>query len=129
MLRRNDPVHAGAFDRARVIGLDHRQTRRIHLKHGPIPRHYLHALRRQRQDLFKKLAALAIFLFGLIFVPTFLLALVMVGTSAEDMRLERLGLLLPALIDGAMIAVVLSVMSLSVSALRRSGALAITARR
>ena len=72
-------------------------------------------------------AALAVFLFGLIFVPTLLLTLTMVGVGPEEERLTRAGLLLPALLDAAMISVVLSSLSISTSALSKSRALTITA--
>ncbi|HJL17370.1 MAG TPA: hypothetical protein RMH99_17005 [Sandaracinaceae bacterium LLY-WYZ-13_1] len=79
------------------------------------------------QYLIGRAAALALFLFGLIFVPTLILALVFVGTGPEDQMLERLGLLLPAFLDALVIATSLSVLAVGVSAISKSRALTLTA--
>ena len=72
-------------------------------------------------------AALAVFLFGLVFVPTALLALTFVGTGPEGQQWERAGLLLPALLDALVVALSTSVLAIGVSALSKSRTLSLTA--
>lgn len=79
------------------------------------------------QYLVGRMSALAVFVFGLVFLPTLFLALVMVGVGPEEQRLERLGLLLPALLDGLLVAAVCGVLPIAVSALSKSRGLTITA--
>ncbi|MFK7987870.1 MAG: hypothetical protein AB8I08_17765 [Sandaracinaceae bacterium] len=79
------------------------------------------------QYLVGRISALAVFNFGLVFIPVAFMVGVLAGVGPEEQRLERVGLLLPALVDSAMLATVLSVVSISVSALSRSRALTITA--
>ena len=79
------------------------------------------------QYLTGRAGALAIWIFGLIFVPCAALALVFVGVGTEEARLERFGLLLPAFFDAAMIAITMSTLSVATSALSRSRALTLTA--
>jgi hypothetical protein len=79
------------------------------------------------QYLLGRSAALAIFLFALIFLPTALLALVFVGTGPEAQVWERAGLLLPALLDALVVAASTSMLAVGVSALSKSRALTLTA--
>jgi hypothetical protein len=79
------------------------------------------------QYLAGRVGALAAFVFGLVFVPTAILALFLMGFGPEAERLEHLGLLLPALFDGLLIAVATSVLAVASSALSRSRALTLTA--
>jgi hypothetical protein len=79
------------------------------------------------QYLLGRAAALAIFVFGLVFVPALLLILALSGFGAEDRVLETIGLVLPALLDAAIIAISCSVLAVAVSALSKSRALTFTA--
>ncbi len=79
------------------------------------------------QYLAGRTAALALFVFLLVFVPVAILAGIFVGLGPEAERLERAGLLLPALFDGALIAVATSALAIATSALSRSRALTLTA--
>jgi ABC-2 type transport system permease protein len=79
------------------------------------------------QYLVGRCAALAIFVFALVFVPTSLLTLVLAAVGPEAQLLERMGLLLPALLDATIIAVSCSTLSVAVSALSKSRALTFTA--
>jgi len=79
------------------------------------------------QYLAGRAGALALVVFLLVFVPSAILVLIMMGTGPEGEQLERLGLLLPALFDAVSIAVSMSVLSVATSALSRSRALTLTA--
>ncbi len=79
------------------------------------------------QYLAGRAGALAIWIFAVLFVPALVMTLLFVGLSPDDLRLERLGLLLPATLDAAIVAVVLSVLSVATSALSKSRALTLTA--
>lgn len=79
------------------------------------------------QYLAGRTGALAIWIFGLVFVPALLLTLLFIGVSPEELQMERAGLLLPGLLDAAIIAVVMSVLSVAVSAVSKSRALTLTA--
>jgi len=79
------------------------------------------------QYLLGRTGALAIWVFGLIFVPSLLMILLFMGLGPETERLERLGLVLPALFDATLIAVAMSTLSVATSALSRSRALTLTA--
>ena len=79
------------------------------------------------QYLAGRTSALAVFLFMLLFIPALLLVGVMIGVGPEEQRLERLGLLLPALMDSAIVSLATAILSVAVSALSRSRALTLTA--
>ncbi len=79
------------------------------------------------QYLAGRTGALAVWIFGLIFVPAAALILIFVGLSPEGEELERLGLLLPALFDATLIAVATSTLAVATSALSKSRALTLTA--
>jgi len=79
------------------------------------------------QYLVGRTGALAVFVFGLVFVPAVLMVFLMMGLGPEDERLERLGLLLPALFDGVIVSVATAALSVATSALSRSRALTLTA--
>lgn len=79
------------------------------------------------QYLLGRASALAIFVFALVFIPTLLLTVVLAMVGPEDQLLERLGLILPALLDAAIISVSCSILSVAVSALSKSRALTFTA--
>lgn len=79
------------------------------------------------QYLVGRAAALAIFIFGVIFLPTMFLTFVFMGTGPDDQVLERFGLLLPALLDALLISVALSVLAIGISAMSKSRALTLTA--
>jgi ABC-type transport system involved in multi-copper enzyme maturation permease subunit len=79
------------------------------------------------QYLLGRAAALAIFLFGLVAVPTVVLALVLAATGPEEQLLENCGLLLPALLDAAIIASSCAILSVAISALSKSRALTMMA--
>lgn len=78
------------------------------------------------QYLAGRTGALAFVVFLVVFVPVALLGLIMMSTGPESERLERLGLLLPALFDGVVIAVSMSALAVATSALSRSRALTLT---
>lgn len=75
------------------------------------------------QYLFGRILAVAIWVFSLTFFPALIVILVIVGTAPEDLRLESLGLLFPALVHSVLISAVMSVGSVAVSALSNSRAL------
>ncbi len=79
------------------------------------------------QYLLGRASALAIFVFALVFVPNMLLSLALAAFGPEDQLLERLGLILPALLDAAIIAICCSVLSVAISAISKSRALTFTA--
>lgn len=79
------------------------------------------------QYLLGRVAALAVFIFGIVFLPTMLLTFVFMGTGPDDQVLERFGLMLPAILDALVISVALSVLSIGISAMSRSRALTLTA--
>jgi ABC-2 type transport system permease protein len=79
------------------------------------------------QYLVGRSSALAIFVFALVFVPAMLLIVTLTGLGPEEQRLERAGLLLAALLDGAIIAISMSSLSIAVSALSKSRALTMMA--
>ncbi len=72
-------------------------------------------------------AALAIFVFAIVFIPTLFLTFILAGLGPEDQMLASMGLILPALLDAAVMAVSCSVLSVAVSALSKSRALTFTA--
>ena len=74
-----------------------------------------------------RVGAVAFFVFGMIAVPVVLLVLVLVGTAPPELRLESVGLLLPAILHAAVIAAVLSTASVGMSALSKSRALTMSA--
>ena len=79
------------------------------------------------QYLAGRCAALALFIFGVVFLPTMFMTFVFMGTGPEDQLLERFGLLLPAFFDALVIATTLSVLSIGISAMSKSRALTLTA--
>lgn len=79
------------------------------------------------QYILGRASALAIFLFALIQVPTLSLATVLAAVGPQDQLLEHMGLVLPALLDAAIIAVACAVLSIAISALSKSRALTMMA--
>lgn len=79
------------------------------------------------QYIVGRAAALAIFLFALIAIPTTILAVVLAAVGPEDQLLENLGLALPALLDAAMISVACAILSIAISAVSKSRALTMMA--
>ncbi|MBX3247563.1 MAG: hypothetical protein KF901_10340 [Myxococcales bacterium] len=79
------------------------------------------------QYLLGRVLAVGIWLFSILFIPGFLLVLILVGAAPEGGRLEALGLFLPALIHAGLIATVCAVGSVGVSAFSTSRALTMSA--
>lgn len=79
------------------------------------------------QYLLGRVLAVAIWLFCLLFIPGFLMVLLLVGTAPADARLENLGLILPAFLDAVLIAGVCAAASVGVSAFSSSRALTMSA--
>ena len=79
------------------------------------------------QCLVGRTSAVAIWCFSLIWVPSLITVIVLVGTAPAELRLERLGLILPATLDGALIAAVCSTASIGISSLSRSRAFSMSA--
>lgn len=79
------------------------------------------------QYLLGRVLAVAVWLFGLLFFPGVVVVLALVGAAPADARLESLGLLLPALLDAALIAGVCAAASVGVSAMSSSRALTMSA--
>ena len=81
------------------------------------------------QYLFGRIGATAIFAFTVTFLPAVLLVAltVLVGAPTSDLRLERMALLLPALLDAVIIALVTSTVSVALSSLSKSRALTMSA--
>jgi len=79
------------------------------------------------QYLIGRVSAVAIWVFFVVFLPAMLMALFVAGMAPEDMRLEAVGLLLPALIDSLLIALVVACCSVGISASSKSTALTMSA--
>lgn len=79
------------------------------------------------QYLAGRALGLATFLFALVAVPTIVLAVLLAALGPREHLAENLGLVLPALLDSALIAVVCSVLSIAFSALSKSRALTMMA--
>ncbi|MEM9193420.1 MAG: hypothetical protein AAGF12_29875 [Myxococcota bacterium] len=79
------------------------------------------------QYLIGRVAAVLLWCFVITFIPAFLLVLEATGMAPEELRVERIGLLLPALLYSLLIAVVAGVGSIGMSALSKSRALTMTA--
>lgn len=79
------------------------------------------------QYLVGRTGALALIVFLLVFIPTAIMVFIFMGLGPETERYERLGLLLPALFDGTIIAVCTSALAVASSALSKSRALTLTA--
>jgi hypothetical protein len=79
------------------------------------------------QYLGGRVAAVAIFCFLVAFIPALLLTLTIVGFSPAELRLERTGVILPALLYSLLISIVVSTASVGLSALSSSRALTMTA--
>jgi ABC-2 type transport system permease protein len=79
------------------------------------------------QYLFGRVGAVAIWVFGITFVPAMLVDLALVGTARGEAALEQLGLLLPCLAFSLVIAVVMSTGSVAISSLSKSRALTMSA--
>src|SRR5690606_32588129 len=71
--------------------------------------------------------ALALFLFSLVAIPTVLLTIVLAVVGPQDRLVEHIGLLLPAVLDAAIISVSCAVLSIAISALSKSRALTMMA--
>lgn len=79
------------------------------------------------QYLLGRTGAVAIWGFSITFIPALLLIMVLLGVVQEDNRLETLGLVLPALLDSLLIAVVCASASMGMSSLSKSRALTMSA--
>jgi hypothetical protein len=79
------------------------------------------------QYLVGRVGALAIAVFGTLFVPCLLLSWVLAALGPQDDVFATLGLALPAMLDAAIIALSVSALSIAVSALSRSRALTMMA--
>jgi len=79
------------------------------------------------QYLVGRTGAVGIYCFAFTFVPAIVLDLGLVTFSPADQRLERVGLLLPALLLSVIISTVLSLVSVGLSSLSKSRALTMTA--
>ncbi len=77
----------------------------------------------QAQYLAARVCAVGLFCFLFTFVPAFLVVMALAGTSPPELRLERAGLVLPALIASLATSVVGSTASVAMSALSKSRAL------
>lgn len=71
--------------------------------------------------------ALALFLFSLVAIPTVLLTIVLAVVGPQDRLVEHIGLLLPAVLDAAIISLSCAVLSIAISALSKSRALTMMA--
>jgi len=80
-----------------------------------------------QQYLAGRIGAVAIWVFMMTFGPAVLVVMTLVGTMPEELRTERMGLLLPALLYALLIAVVTAVGSVGMSSLSRSRALTMSA--
>lgn len=79
------------------------------------------------QYLFGRTAAVALWVFILFFPPSLITILALVGTAPEELRLERAGLILPALFHAVIVSVVTAAGSVGVSSLSKSRALTMSA--
>ncbi|NOY91919.1 MAG: ABC transporter permease subunit [Deltaproteobacteria bacterium] len=79
------------------------------------------------QYLVGRTSAVAIWCFFLIWLPSLITVVVLVGTAPAELRLERLGLMLPATLDAALIAAVCATASVGISSLSRSRAFSMSA--
>lgn len=81
------------------------------------------------QYLFGRIGAVTIFAFGVTFVPALVLVVfeVSVGAPTTDLKLERLALLMPALLDALVISLLMSTISVALSSLSKSRALTMSA--
>lgn len=79
------------------------------------------------QYLVGRIGAVAFWVFMLTFPASFLLVLILVGVSPPELRLERMGLLLPALFYSFVMAVVTACGSVGLSSLSKSRALTMSA--
>ncbi len=79
------------------------------------------------QYLLGRIMAVAIWVFSILFLPGFLLTLLLVGTATPEMRFESLGLMLPAFLHAVIIATTVSVGSVGISSLSKSRALTMSA--
>jgi hypothetical protein len=77
--------------------------------------------------LIGRASALAIFVYAVVFLPTAAVGGILANLGPEEHTTERLGLILPAMLDAAIIAVTVSILSIAVSALSKSRALTMTA--
>lgn len=74
-----------------------------------------------------RIAAVLLWCFLITFIPACLLVFEAAGIAPEELRLERMGMLLPSLLYSLLIAVVVGVGSVGMSALSKSRALTMTA--
>jgi hypothetical protein len=79
------------------------------------------------QYLVARVAAVAIWSFGLLFVPAVLEIVVLVATALDGTQLERAGLILPALLYSLMASLAFATVSVGISSLAKSRAMTITA--
>ncbi len=80
-----------------------------------------------RQYLMGRIIAVGIWIFSITFIPALMLVVIVVGTSPDELRLERVGLILPALVYSTLVAVVTSTASVGTSSLSKSRALTMSA--
>ena len=79
------------------------------------------------QYLVGRAGALALMLFVVLFAPMLLIWVAFMATAAPDLRLERAGLLLPLVLQSALIALTLAAGAIGCSSLSKSRALTISA--
>lgn len=79
------------------------------------------------QYLVGRVSAVAIYGFAFTFIPALFVSVFLVGFSPPEQRLERAGLILPALLQSGIIAVVIALVSVGLSSLSKSRALTMTA--
>lgn len=74
-----------------------------------------------------RVLAVAVFVFGVTFIPAMLVNLVLAGTAPPDLRTADLGLVVPSLVHSLLLAVVMSTLSVAISSLSASRALTLSA--
>jgi len=79
------------------------------------------------QYMLGRTSAVAIWCFFLVWIPSLITIVVLIGTAPAELRLEQLGLILPATLDAALIAAVCSTASIGISSLSRSRAFSMSA--
>lgn len=80
-----------------------------------------------QQYLLGRVMAVGIWIFSILFVPGFLVTMLLVGTATPDARLENLGLMLPALLHALLVSATIAIGAVGVSSLSKSRALTMSA--
>jgi ABC-type transport system involved in multi-copper enzyme maturation permease subunit len=74
-----------------------------------------------------RVLAVAIFVFGVTFIPALLVNVVLAGTAPPTLRLTDFGLIVPSLVHSLLLAIVMSTLSVAISSLSASRALTLSA--